>query len=53
MNKRIIIFGDLPIATKVAEEIFKISSVKLVAVVIVKYHQKHNDPWPKTPYLYE
>lgn len=53
MNKRIIIFGDLPIATKAAEEIFKISGVKLVGVVIRKCHQKHNNPWSKASYLYE
>lgn len=44
--KKIIVFGDLPIATKVCEEILKYPEVELAGVVLgKKFNLKHNDPW--------
>ena len=44
--KKIIVFGDLPIATKVCEEILKYPEVELVGVVLgEKLSLKNNDPW--------
>ncbi len=44
--KRVIVFGDLPIATKVCEEILKYPEVELSGVVLgKKLKLKNNDPW--------
>lgn len=43
--KKIIVFGDLPIATKVVKFIEKRPDVKLVGVVIGKKNPKKIDPW--------
>lgn len=44
--KRVIVFGDLPIATKVCEEILKYEEVELAGVVLGKKKKlNNNDPW--------
>ncbi|MBC3618012.1 hypothetical protein H8R01_11530 [Vibrio metschnikovii] len=43
--KEIIIFGDLPIATKVAKYVSKRSDICLAAVVIGNENPRNNDPW--------
>jgi methionyl-tRNA formyltransferase len=44
--KKVIVFGDLPIATKVCEEILKYPEVDLAGVVLgKKLNLKNNDPW--------
>lgn len=51
--KKIIIFGDLPIATKVCEFIAKQKDIDVVGVVIGNPNPKNNDPFPGTPLLQE
>lgn len=43
--KKVIIFGDLPIATKVASLIIERKDCVLSAVVIGNHAPKNNDPW--------
>lgn len=47
--KKVIIFGDLPIATKVAKYIKKLSTLELCGVVIGNTNFKNNDPWTDEP----
>lgn len=50
MMKEILVFGDLPIASKVCEEILKYSDVVLSGVVLgAKSKIKNNDPWKIPP----
>lgn len=43
--KKIVVFGDLPIATKVVIELRKMKNVELVGVVIGNNNPHVNDPW--------
>ena len=43
--KKVIVFGDLPIATKVVKFIRKNLKMELVGVVIGNENPKNNDPW--------
>ncbi|MGF1853514.1 hypothetical protein L4C44_16775 [Vibrio satsumensis] len=45
MKKKIIIFGDLPIATKVAKFISEYDDVELSSIVIGNGEVNNNDPW--------
>ncbi len=51
--KEVVVFGDLPIATKVCKELMKYPEVKLAGVVLGKKDLKNVDPWPDTPILKE
>lgn len=51
MRTRIIIFGDLPIATKIAIEILKNQDYELVGTVIGNTNPHNNDPWQDIPTL--
>ena len=44
-KKKIVIFGDLPIATKVAMKVKKMVGVELLGVVIGNENPHNNDPW--------
>ncbi|MCR5737755.1 MAG: hypothetical protein K6G64_08910 [Eubacterium sp.] len=50
-QKNVIIFGDLPIATKVAEWILNQEQLKLVACVVSGKSVHNNDPWNDVPLL--
>lgn len=49
--KKVIIFGDLPIATKVALFIKKLKNLSLEGVVIGNKNPNNNDPWENIPFL--
>lgn len=51
--KNIIVFGDLPIATKVCEHIRTIDNINLAGVVIGNKSPNNNDPFFNTPLLYD
>ncbi|PKD44655.1 formyltransferase family protein [Rhodohalobacter barkolensis] len=51
--KKIIVFGDLPIATLVAKHIMEDPNVQLIGVVIGNENPTNNDPWEKVPLLAE
>lgn len=51
--KKIVVFGDLPIATLVVEHIMADPSVQLVGVVIGNENPTNNDPWENVPVLTE
>lgn len=53
MSYRMIVFGSLPIATKVAEWIRAQEGYELVGVVLTKRPPHNNDPWPGVPCLRE
>lgn len=52
-KKKIVIFGDLPIATKVAMGIKKMDGVELLGVVIGNDNPHNNDPWKDVECLEE
>ena len=45
MKKKVIVFGDLPIATKVTIDLLKRKDVKLLGVVTSGKKFNNNDPW--------
>ncbi len=51
--KKIVVFGDLPIATLVVEHIMEDPNVQLVGVVIGNEDPTNNDPWENVPLLTE
>lgn len=52
MNKiRVIVFGDLPISTKVCMYLLEHRNIDLVGVVIGNSNPKNNDPWMNVPTL--
>lgn len=51
--KKVVIFGDLPIATKVALFIKKLKNLSLEGVVIGNDTPHNNDPWTNIPLLKE
>lgn len=53
MKKRVVVFGDLPIATKVTKDLLGRRNVDLVGVVLSKKKFNNNDPWKNTPTLFE
>ncbi len=53
MKKKVIIFGDLPIATKVTIDLLKRKNVELIGVVTSGKKFNNNDPWENTPTLGE
>ncbi len=50
---RIIVFGNLPIATKVVIELKKQENIELSGVVISDNTPHNNDPWDDIPCMYE
>ncbi len=53
MKKKALVFGDLPIATKVTEDLLNRKEVDLVGVVLSNKPFKNNDPWNNVPTLCE
>ena len=53
MKKRVVVFGDLPIATKVTKDLLSRKDVDLIGVILSKKKFKNNDPWKNTPNMYE
>lgn len=55
MNRKnkVVVFGDLPIATKIAEFVKNFEGTELSAVVIGNESPHNNDPWINTPCLSE
>ena len=53
MKKKVIVFGDLPIATKVTIDLLKRKDVKLIGVVTSGKKFNNNDPWENIPTLGE
>lgn len=53
MKKRVIVFGDLPIATKVTEDLLSRKNIDLIGVILSKKKFNNSDPWKDTPNLYE
>ena len=51
-KNKIIVFGSLPIATKIVEYIISNESLELMGVVINDENPNNNDPWESTPCLY-
>lgn len=51
MSHKIVVFGDLPIATKVSQWILGQDDMVLAGVVIGNENPNNNDPWPDTPLL--
>lgn len=52
-KKKIVVFGDLPIATKVVMKIMKMESLELIGVVIGNDSPHNNDPWKDVECLEE
>lgn len=50
---RIVVFGDLPIATLVVKHVMNDDNVELVGVVIGNQNPTNNDPWKDVPILSE
>lgn len=48
---KVVVFGDLPIATKVVIELKKIKNIELIGVVIGNDNPNNNDPWTDIPCL--
>jgi hypothetical protein len=54
MNKiKIILFGDLPISTKICKYLIDHDNVDLLGVVIGNKKPINNDPWDDVPLLEE
>lgn len=54
MNKvKVILFGDLPISTKVCKYLIDNDQIDLLGVVIGNNEPKNNDPWDDVPFLEE
>lgn len=53
MKKRVIVFGDLPIATKVTEDLLGRKNVDLIGVILSERKFNNCDPWEETPNLHE
>lgn len=53
MNKKVLVFGDLPIATKITEDLLNRKDVELLGVVISNKMFNNNDPWTETLNLKE
>ena len=53
MKKKVIVFGDLPIATKVTLDLLKRKDVELIGVVTSGKKFNNNDPWQNIPTLNE
>lgn len=51
MKRKIVVFGDLPIATKICMWIREESSLELVACVSSNPMARNNDPWKDVPML--
>lgn len=51
MKKKVVVFGDLPIATKVVSDLRERSNVSLEGVVIGNRNPLNADPWPDVPLL--
>ncbi|RUO37328.1 hypothetical protein CWE13_05025 [Aliidiomarina shirensis] len=49
----IVIFGELPLATKILQFLQSFESINVPFVVCENYNAKNLDPWPETPMLYE
>lgn len=52
-KKKIVVFGDLPIATKVVQWIGNVEELELIGCVVSKPDAHNNDPWKDTPMLKE
>lgn len=50
---KVIVFGDLPIATKVVIDLKKMQDIDLVGVVVGNNNPNNNDPWFDIPCLFE
>jgi len=53
MKKKVVVFGDLPIATKITKDLISRNDVNLVGVVLSSKKFNNNDPWKNTPCLFE
>ncbi len=53
MKHRVIVFGDLPIATKVVMWICSQPAIELIGVVIGNKKPNNNDPWEDVPLLWQ
>ena len=53
MKKKIVVFGDLPIGTKVIIDLIKRTDVELIGVVTSNKKLNNNDPWSNTPTVSE
>ncbi len=53
MKKKIVVFGDLPIGTKVIIDLIKRTDVELIGVVTSGKKFNNNDPWGNTPTVSE
>ena len=53
MKKKVVVFGDLPIATKVTEDLLNRKDIDLVGVVLSNIPFNNNDPWDDVPALNE
>lgn len=50
-KKKVVVFGDLPIATKVVEYILENNGIELIGVVLGADNLHNNDPWKDVPLL--
>ena len=50
---KVIVFGNLPIATKVVMELQNEKNIELVGAVISDKNPNNNDPWREIPCMYE
>lgn len=50
---KIIVFGNLPIATRIAEDVIENKNLDLVGVVVGNKKPSNNDPWKDTPTLFD
>ena len=53
MKKKVVVFGDLPIATKITKDLISRNNVNLIGVVLSKKKFNNNDPWKNTQCLSE
>ena len=53
MKKKVLVFGDLPIATKITKDLLDRKDVDLLGVVLSNKMFNNNDPWTDTPNLKE
>ena len=53
MKKKVVVFGDLPIATKITKDLISRNDVNLIGVVLSKKKFNNNDPWKNVPSLFE
>ena len=53
MKKKVVVFGDLPIATKITKDLISRNDVNLIGVVLSRKKFNNNDPWKNIPCLFE